>query len=225
MANEYTKNYNLDLYTTDNRPNLLEQYNSAMNKIDEQLNKNASDTGNYNAQVDQYRQEVNGYKKYLNSTVFAYTNVAAMKKDSSLTVGKIVTTLGFYYAGIGAGTYIIANNLAANNMDAIKLDNGLYAGLLIEEKLDIAQLGAVKSTDVTAIIQRAAELSNHIYISEGSYICNSASITKNGLTIEGASKFNTTLYNTQNLPILNLFGTNNRLTHIGFRNSYPVDIL
>lgn len=37
MANEYTKNYNLDLYTVDDRPNLLKQYNSAMNKIDEQL--------------------------------------------------------------------------------------------------------------------------------------------------------------------------------------------
>lgn len=39
MANEYTKNYNLDLYTTADRPNLLEQYNSAMNKIDEQLDQ------------------------------------------------------------------------------------------------------------------------------------------------------------------------------------------
>lgn len=42
MANEYTKNYNLDLYTVDDRPNLLEQYNSAMNKIDEQLHKNTN---------------------------------------------------------------------------------------------------------------------------------------------------------------------------------------
>lgn len=39
MANEYTKNYNLDLYTVDDRPNLLEQYNSAMNKIDTQLHE------------------------------------------------------------------------------------------------------------------------------------------------------------------------------------------
>ena len=42
MANEYTKNYNLDLYTVDDRPNLLEQYNSAMNKIDEQLSDEAT---------------------------------------------------------------------------------------------------------------------------------------------------------------------------------------
>ena len=42
MANEYTKNYNLDLYTTADTPNLLEQYNSAMNKIDKQLHANVT---------------------------------------------------------------------------------------------------------------------------------------------------------------------------------------
>lgn len=42
MANEYTKNYNLDLYTTADRPNLVAQYNSAMNKIDEQMHTNST---------------------------------------------------------------------------------------------------------------------------------------------------------------------------------------
>lgn len=34
---EYTANYNLDLYSEDDRPNLCDQYNSAMNKVDSQL--------------------------------------------------------------------------------------------------------------------------------------------------------------------------------------------
>jgi hypothetical protein len=38
MASEYTTNFNLDLYTDTDKPNLRDQYNGAMNKIDSQLN-------------------------------------------------------------------------------------------------------------------------------------------------------------------------------------------
>lgn len=38
MASEYTSHYNLDLYTDTDKPNLRDQYNSAINKIDSQLN-------------------------------------------------------------------------------------------------------------------------------------------------------------------------------------------
>lgn len=38
MASEYTEHYNLDLYTDNDKPNLRDQYNGAMNKIDSQLN-------------------------------------------------------------------------------------------------------------------------------------------------------------------------------------------
>lgn len=37
MATEYTPNYNLDLYSGDDKPNLRDQYNAAMNKIDSEL--------------------------------------------------------------------------------------------------------------------------------------------------------------------------------------------
>lgn len=38
MATEYTTHYNLDLYTDTDKPNLRDQYNGAINKIDSQLN-------------------------------------------------------------------------------------------------------------------------------------------------------------------------------------------
>lgn len=38
MASEYTTHYNLDLYTDTDKPNLRDQYNGAMNKVDSQLN-------------------------------------------------------------------------------------------------------------------------------------------------------------------------------------------
>lgn len=39
MASEYTTNFNLDKYTSSDKPNLRDQYNSAMDKIDDQLHK------------------------------------------------------------------------------------------------------------------------------------------------------------------------------------------
>lgn len=39
MASEYTQNYNLDLYTDNDKPNLRDQYNGAITKIDAQLHE------------------------------------------------------------------------------------------------------------------------------------------------------------------------------------------
>ncbi|WP_440179938.1 GDSL-type esterase/lipase family protein [Alistipes putredinis] len=39
MASEYTPNYNLDLYTDSDKPNLRDQYNGAITKIDTQLHE------------------------------------------------------------------------------------------------------------------------------------------------------------------------------------------
>lgn len=39
MASEYTTNYNLDLYTDTDKPNLRDQYNGAMRKVDAQLHE------------------------------------------------------------------------------------------------------------------------------------------------------------------------------------------
>ena len=41
MASEYTENYNLDLYVDTDKPNLRDQYNSAVRKIDQQMKTNA----------------------------------------------------------------------------------------------------------------------------------------------------------------------------------------
>ena len=42
MASEYTKNYSFDLYTDNDKPDLRDQYNGAITKIDKQLHANAT---------------------------------------------------------------------------------------------------------------------------------------------------------------------------------------
>lgn len=51
MASVYTPNYNLDLYASEDKPNLRDQYNAAMGKIDTQMKKSADDVTNANANV------------------------------------------------------------------------------------------------------------------------------------------------------------------------------
>lgn len=51
MATDYTPNYSLDLYASTDKPNLRDQYNAAMGKIDTQMKKNADDVTNANANV------------------------------------------------------------------------------------------------------------------------------------------------------------------------------
>lgn len=51
MATEYTPNYNLDLYASADKPNLRDQYNAAMGKVDAQMKKTADNVTNANANV------------------------------------------------------------------------------------------------------------------------------------------------------------------------------
>lgn len=51
MATDYTPNYNLDLYASADKPNLRDQYNAAMGKIDTQMKKSADDVTNANSNV------------------------------------------------------------------------------------------------------------------------------------------------------------------------------
>lgn len=51
MASEYTKNYNLDKYASTDKPNLRDQYNAAMDKIDAQMKTNADNITNASASV------------------------------------------------------------------------------------------------------------------------------------------------------------------------------
>lgn len=51
MASEYTPNYNLDLYASADKPNLRDQYNAAMGKIDVQMKTNADNIVNANASI------------------------------------------------------------------------------------------------------------------------------------------------------------------------------
>lgn len=63
MATEYTPNYNLDLYASADKPNLRDQYNVAMGKVDAQMKKTADDVTNANANVLTMQSQVSKNKE------------------------------------------------------------------------------------------------------------------------------------------------------------------
>lgn len=72
MASEYTKNYNLDKYASSDKPNLRDQYNSAMDKIDDEIEKlntkfNSASNGVY--AFTQTAKEITENYKSINSRI------------------------------------------------------------------------------------------------------------------------------------------------------------
>lgn len=86
MATEYTPNYNLDLYASADKPNLRDQYNAAMGKIDTQMKKSADDVTNANANVLTLQTQMTEAQKdiaELESTVDAHgTEIANVQKTA-----------------------------------------------------------------------------------------------------------------------------------------------
>lgn len=94
MATEYTPNYNLDLYASADKPNLRDQYNAAMGKIDTQMKKSADDVTNANANVHTLQTQMTEAQKdisALESTVETHgTQITAVQKtaDDALSLAK-----------------------------------------------------------------------------------------------------------------------------------------
>ena len=152
MATEYTPNYNLDLYASADKPNLRDQYNAAMGKIDTQMKKSADDVTNANANVRTLQTQMTEAQKdisALESTVETHgTRITNVQKtaDDALSLAKTnksdiahtqadVTTLTGRVTKV-EGT---ANN---NKTDIASLDTRMDAaeGDIMEAQNDIVGL-------------------------------------------------------------------------------------
>lgn len=132
-------------------------------------------TGNYNAQVEQYRQEVVAYR---NESVKHYDTMADVIADTDLIENDCVTTLGYYAINDGgAGVYIIydESKLHADETHTtvkIKLNNGLYAELVVSHCVNVRQCGAYGdgTHDDTNAINSAIATKFPVYIPTGTYL-------------------------------------------------------
>lgn len=105
MATEYTPNYNLDLYASADKPNLRDQYNAAMGKIDTQMKKSADDVTNANANVLTLQTQMTEAQKdiaELESTVDTHgTQITAVQKTADDAQANVTSLTGRVTAAEG----------------------------------------------------------------------------------------------------------------------------
>lgn len=132
MATEYTPNYNLDLYASADKPNLRDQYNAAMGKIDKQMKKSADDVTNANANVLTLQTQVTEAQKdisALESTVKTHgTQITAVQKTANDALSLAKTN---------------ESGIADTQADVTSLTGRVTAveGTANKNKTDIASLG------------------------------------------------------------------------------------
>lgn len=158
-----------------------------------------AETGNYNSQVEQYRQEVLAIRA---SAVYRTPTVTTMVADAKIENGMTVMTAGYHAAGDGGSTiYTVTTGLTANGIDIIALDNGLFAQAA--GQLNMLQLGAQEGVDCAQILARSLELYNRAFFPSGSYALSTIELG-NDNHIEGEYSYITQLESTA--PMIDIQG-------------------
>lgn len=149
MATEYTPNYNLDLYASADKPNLRDQYNAAMGKIDTQMKKSADDVTNANANVLTLQTQMTEAQKdiaELESTVDEHgteiTNVQKTANDAlslaQTNESEIETTQGTV-TSLTSRVVAVEGTANQNKTDIASIDTrvGVAEGNITEAQNDI----------------------------------------------------------------------------------------
>lgn len=103
-------------------------------------------TGNYNAQVELYRQEVERLKKLITKT---YGTLELMKTDETIKQGEYLQTFSLSVNGDNGGGIFFVENQNSNKFQ-FQLNNGLYATLINPQ--NITQLNLQSSEDISPIL-------------------------------------------------------------------------
>ena len=126
-------------------------------------------------------------------TVLTYENVAEMVADTSLTVGQLARTKGYYDAGDGGGAlYLIQVTQAVDGFGDHLLANGNVALLQVSGSVSAKQYGATAdgSTDDSPALQAAISAvgGGELYLPTGNYLINTT------LSIDTTGLGNTSLF-------------------------------
>lgn len=139
-------------------------------------------TGNYNAQVEQYRQEVERIKNQVDMLTplinKTYDTTLLMINDNNLKDGDIVQTLGYYTINDGGGAIIKIETIDISKISGgyIQINSTLMGEIIVDDEINVKQLGA-KGDDVnddTSAFVKASLSPYDIFIPNGSYLVNNS---------------------------------------------------
>lgn len=153
------------LGATEATQSILDQVNEILTEVQElktELNRQIATTNETLTTALQASNEAMISAQSINIRTFA--NVEEMKASNTLKAGALAKTQGFYTAGDGGeANYLVTDNTEEAEIDEayiISLKNGLYAKLLIQDYVNVRQLGAKgdSEADDTEILQKIFEL-------------------------------------------------------------------
>lgn len=121
-----------------------------------------AETGNYNAQVEAYRQEVLSYVDTLDDvkghSLRTYETVSDMVSDSDIADYEFARTV-MYHAGTNYGGCLYIITAESVNAASLQCYGNCYATPVFESNvICISQLGAQDNTDSTDAIQKAFDI-------------------------------------------------------------------
>lgn len=127
-------------------------------------------TGNYNAQVEQYRQEVKGavndIKNINDSRILKFNTVSDMVASNFISVGDIVETLGRNSINDSGGAfYSIKTGLTPNGMDIIDLGT-MQAKYINKGHVNIEQFDVAGKKDISDILQYALDNYSEVHVTQ-----------------------------------------------------------
>lgn len=139
-------------------------------------------TGNYNAQIEEYRKDVEAVSNKLDSKAGVYANISALRSAVDLKAGMIVSTLGYYSQGDeGNNTFYIRNKIETdvdNGGNVIIIGN--YTLISLSEKANVLQFGARGDgvTDDYNALQKCFDNSKFVYIPDKTFYVSKGLIFK-----------------------------------------------
>ena len=137
MASEYTPNYNLDLYVSTDKPNLRDQYNAAMGKIDTEI-KNTND-----------------------SIVSANNNISTLQTtvgQHTTKIGELETTVGQHTTKIGELETTVEEN--TSDVSTLKTTVGQHTTQISNLTENVTQQGASISELQTNVSSNTSSISS-----------------------------------------------------------------
>lgn len=157
-----------------------------------------AETGNYNAQVEQYRRETAAVaaeneriRNDIKKLAYTFDTSNEMQVAENLFIGAIAHTNGFANNDDGGGCWYIIVDETPNGMDLLKINDNLTAKLIPDETLTPVMFGAVKDNDDVdnSTIINYILSTYHTLTVDGMYTCKHPIIMNTDDTISGISQF------------------------------------
>ena len=210
MATDYTPNYNLDLYASTDKPNLRDQYNAAMGKIDTQMKANADGITNANANVGTLQtqmKQVQGDVTALESTVETHgTQIAGVQKTANDALS-LAQTNESDVASLTSRVTTVEGTADKNKTDVASLDTRMGAAEGDISNLQTGKAPTNHASTANTYGQGSSTNFGHLKVVDSGTAAASTGTAASPKMVNDAVNIAPTLLNTESVNFTNMTET------------------